>query len=541
MNRLLVGLLLGGALAACGGGKSNPESLCTLEVPPPAACSTACDPSGLDTCPTGFFCASTGKCDAQCTPTGGQCGSGNECNSNGQCVPAGQGCEGRGCDVADCMSMGKDPTTLTGTVLAPNGMLPLYGISVYVPAKDPGQFMAGVQCGSCANAFPGGSVTQTTTDEHGNFTLTNVPTGTDVPLIITTGKWRRIIKVSNIASCTSQAITQTDTRLPASSDDMTPNTTQIDMPKIAISTGEADEIECLMRRLGFADKEITTDQQGGHIHLFTDTDAIGKDKNGNNVSGAGTSSFASGFAGGTGNLSNSKTLWGTATDPGKLNNYDIVILSCEGGQYVVTKPQEAMNHLKAYADAGGRVFLSHWHNIWMEGNTQATSVGHATIKPDVWTSIATFDDGVTKSDLNPNNIGPITDVIDTVHNPKGSAFVTWMDLVQTNSPMGLVTIQAKTGKHTAVSVDPAKGEQWAYYQNDATTQWTQNLQFTTPNEADAGARCGKVVFSDMHVSGNPTPPIAAYPNECGTDPLSDQEKALAFMFFDISSCVGQIF
>ena len=59
-------------------------------------------------------------------------------------------------------------------------------------------------------------------------------------------------------------------------------------------------------------------------------------------------------------------------------------------------------------------------------------------------------------------------------------------------------------------------------------------------------RCGKVVFSDMHVSGGPSKDsngkVLPYPPSCGTAAdLSPQEKALAFMFFDISSCVGTIF
>jgi hypothetical protein len=68
----------------------------------------------------------------------------------------------------------------------------------------------------------------------------------------------------------------------------------------------------------------------------------------------------------------------------------------------------------------------------------------------------------------------------------------------------------------------------------------QNFQFVTPVEGTADEACGKVVFSDMHVSGNANGSV--YPTDCGTDnTLSPQEKALAFMLFDISSCVGAIF
>jgi hypothetical protein len=79
-----------------------------------------------------------------------------------------------------------------------------------------------------------------------------------------------------------------------------------------------------------------------------------------------------------------------------------------------------------------------------------------------------------------------------------------------------------------------------YWQN-GTTQLPQNFLFTTPNEVPNNLRCGKVVFSDMHVSGGPvlvSGTIPPYPTSCGTaTTLSAQEKALAFMFFDISSCV----
>ena len=102
-------------------------------------------------------------------------------------------------------------------------------------------------------------------------------------------------------------------------------------------------------------------------------------------------------------------------------------------------------------------------------------------------------------------------------------------------------ITVHEGRTTCTTVDNSKAERWTYWQ-DGNNQETQNFQFTTPNEADPGARCGKVVFSDMHVSADSSSaPGTPYPNGCSTNPLTPQEKALAFMFFDIASCVGPVF
>jgi hypothetical protein len=507
-------ILLTVVAAACGG--TNPgQSVCDNVVPAPAACMTMCDPApgAANTCPGGYFCTGDGFCDALCTQGGMECGDGYRCTPEGRCAGENE-CDGLECNIVKCDAMGMPPTTITGTVFAPNGTLPLYGANVYIPNRPLPPQTEGAVCDRCTDTLPGYPLSKVQTDEAGKFTLSDVPAGANVPVVISIGKWRRQITIPNVAQCANTALTAQDTRLPK-------NKSEGDMPKIAISTGSADALECLVRKLGIADSELTTDAQGGSINLFTDSGAGG---------GEGANKFQGGFAGGSGNFSNSTSLWNNV---GKLKSYDIVILSCEGGQHEETKSQAALDAMKAYADFGGRVFMSHWHNIWIEGSTE----GGGNQAPAVWPGIATWNNSGTTFTNPP-------DTIDEVNNPKGGALATWM-LNVGGSPAGMrgvVPIEANTGKNTCDAIDNTKAERWVYWNNGG-TQYPQMFQFTTPNEAPPVARCGKVVFSDMHVSGDSrSTPGTAFPGQCSNNPLTPQEKALAFMFFDIASCVsGPIF
>ena len=425
-------------------------------------------------------------------------------------------CSGVACEVAGCQAMGKPATTITGTVFAPNGTLPLYGINVYVPMTDPGPFPAGAQCARCNESLPGNPIVATISDEAGRFVLPGIPSGDNIPVIITSGKWRKRLTIPHVEACHELALPPAETTLPR-------DRTQGELPRIAITTGMADSLECLVRKLGIADTEITTDLGSGHVHLYAGT--LGKDR------------FKLGFPGSSGQqFRDAQTLWGNLA---KLSQYDIVMFSCEGAPYADTKPQAAMDAVKAYADLGGRLFVSHWHNIWIEGSYDPGQ----TQRPAVWPAIARWTNNTMELAAHSSSR------IDETSNPKGDAFATWMMNVGGSTVRDRIELQdqlpdpqtheiASTGRTTCSAVDPAKAERWVYLPDQG--RGTQNFQFTTPNEAALDQRCGKVVFSDMHVSG--TSGDGDYPDSCGTSAaLTPQEKALAFMFFDIASCVGVLF
>jgi hypothetical protein len=428
-------------------------------------------------------------------------------DGDGGNMPA-DACVGLECQVVNCAAMGQAPTTLTGTVFAPNGTLPLYGITVYVPLGDPGTPPDELTCDKCGSSLPGGSVAQTLSGEDGKFRLENVPVGDNIPLVLKSGKWQRKIMLPHVDQCVDTPLAATETSLPKTM-------AEGNIPKIAITTGNADALECLIRKLGLQG-EMTPSTGAGRIHLYV---------------GNGASKDASG------NFANATELWSTDA---ALKKYDIVLLSCEGGQRPATKPQTTLDAMKTYADAGGRVFASHWHNIWIGGNFQ--NQNPVTLKPAVWDSIVTT--------WAPNDNGSPGDpvLIDEVSNPKGSAFANWMLAVGGSGPTtspnptmrGQITLQSNGRRMTARVLDQLKGERWVYNEANGAPQ---NFQFTTPNELPVDQRCGKVVFSDMHVSADSTSNTGStFPSGCSANSaLTPQEKALAFMFFDIASCVGQIF
>lgn len=76
-------------LGACGSHR-NGTSVCD-QTPALPECATVCDPNAPNTCPAGFHCAPDGTCDADCTPTGGECGDGFTCTPDGRCEPTGGG------------------------------------------------------------------------------------------------------------------------------------------------------------------------------------------------------------------------------------------------------------------------------------------------------------------------------------------------------------------------------------------------------------------------------------------------------------------
>jgi hypothetical protein len=450
---------------------------------------------------------------------------------------------------------GGTSTTITGKVYDPAGKNPLYNVAVYVPATAlqplPKGVLTGADACSCSALFKSGALAATSTGVDGTFTLTNVPVG-EVTLALQIGKWRRAIKVTT-AACQPNAQPDKSLKLPGTLAGAGPDD---NMPDIAVSTGSADTLECLMTRIGVPGTEyVAGTGTTGHVHIFS-----GGDPN----PGGGLLGRIFGRGGGgspernpmPGAPSSPTALWMTQA---QLMPYDITLLSCEGEETFNANPAV----LEAYLNAGGRAFGSHFHYAWFSG--PIGTMQNYVAPPDWGTNLANWT-----VDMSAGN-GPVGGVIDTTLNgttnpfPKGVVLKQWLAGVGALGTDGVpaADVAIFQPRYNAVVVAADKPSQPWITSDSArvkggggggTSPQTMYFSFDTPVNAPSGPNgpqyCGRAVFSDLHVAGNPTtndtgngfsllgaggkPP----PDGCdSTADLSPQEKALEFMLFDLSSCV----
>jgi hypothetical protein len=411
-------------------------------------------------------------------------------------------CGGLECQVPVCSDGGT--TTISGKVFDPAGKLPLYNVLVYVPNGPVPAFNEGISCDRCATTVTN-PVTSAITDETGSFKLPKAPAGQNIPLVIQVGKWRRQLTIPTVAPCVDTALTDPQqTRLPR-------NKTEGDIPRIAIAAGGADAMECFPRRLGIDDSEFTTSAGDGRIHLYTATDS-GRDLS--------VKAFDASLNGGA-PLPHSTELWASLDT---LRKYDIVVLSCEGAALPREKPMASREALYQYLSEGGRVFASHWSHVWFSDG------------PD---PVPTTGDWNQRRD--PTEEGAPLDATVNETFPKGEALAKWLVAVGASTTQGTLTV---TGPRDNIqAVEPTLARDWITIQNPMypnAPESVEYLSFNAPLGAPEDMVCGRAVFTGLHVSTtveDETEQPPGFPLGCAQTELSPQEKAVAFMLFDLSSCV----
>lgn len=386
------------------------------------------------------------------------------------------GCEGRGCQRVTCPGAA---TSLRGRVFDPAGRRPVYGAAVYVPIAELHPIADGALCRRC-DELTVSAVVSTLSNERGEFVLENVPVDAALPVVVELGSFRRTIEWG-VEPCKENLVPDGTLRLPRSS-------AEGDLPRMAVTTGGADSLECLLRGIGIDEAEFGP---GGpsmrHVHVY-------RGKGGGGLANATVPDAAS--------------FW---NDLAKLRSYELVALSCEGEEATETKGGDApgaRGAMHAYAESGGHVFATHFHRTWFQRSPY----------PDFQT-IAEWGGAAV--------VGTSYDV-DTSF-PKGAAFSAWLQGVGASTTPNKIDLASVTYSVGAVR-KPAQS--WIKRGDDA----VRYFSFNTPIGAEPEQQCGRVVFGDLHVSGRGG---GDFPGACGaaSADLTPEQLALEFLVFDALACV----
>jgi Big-like domain-containing protein len=412
-------------------------------------------------------------------------------------------------------------TTISGTVYDPRGAtgLPLPNVLVYASTTPVTPPTSGAQCVTYANSIPTGAnvVNYTYTAVDGTFTLQNIPENASYTIVIQAGKWQR--QFAETVGTTP--LTGLQLSMPA-------NHTQGNMPYIAIATGSVDGAECVLRDMGISDSEFTDDNQtvnpGGYVHLYKGSSSAGAEINASTPS-------------------ETALMGGTSTTA--LNAYDMVMFPCQGGPSNQASDPTGTPSLPAgvgpanllsFAEAGGRIFATHYSYAWLEptydaqfGNVANWIAETGEPSPAAATVQENFSDGIFLADwlhyIGSTNTGTTNQVeIYNVRTDVGSVVAPAQSWVTLNS-----------GSYSGQVGNPV-----------------MQMTFNVPFGAPAASQCGRVMYNDYHVI-TPTGGVnAAYPKECpsyctsGTNctnnfnsayTMQPQEQMLEYALFDLSGFV----
>ena len=403
-------------------------------------------------------------------------------------------CDNLECQIVNCGNA--DGTTITGTVYDPAAARGLYNVFVYVPNRPLDPITTGPVCTACQAPASGKPIASATTDANGKFVIKNAPAGSNIPLVMQLGKWRRRITIPSVQQCTANNLTdKNQTRLPKKQGE---GNADSNIPQIAFTTG-CGWAECFLNRtVGIDPSEFTGPSGKGRVHIYKS-----QYDDGQNAATAPGDAYA---------------FWGNYA---QMKKYDMIFNSCECSPFARDAQGPAYTNMKNYIDGGGRFFGTHYHYNWF-----AAPTGPADYQAQApWLQTVPY-----------NSSGFL---IDTSF-PRGKAFADWAQANQVTTQYTHIDVtdtrEDVTGLNGGMqgSGSYKNTTQWIYHPNNQTLY----LSFNAPTNKPAKDQCGRAVFSDVHLSGDTYPASGTFPGYCaGATGHEKNEQALEFLFYDLSSCV----
>jgi hypothetical protein len=367
---------------------------------------------------------------------------------------------------------------VTGAAINPD---PLYAATVFIPNVAPGGKLPpltdGPSCNRCKPLTESEAITSAITGPDGTFTLQNVPAGTGIPLVVQLDHWRYETTI-DVLPCVTNELAPGTARLPRTQ-------SEGNIPLTAISTGNVDALECILRKIGVADTEFSNPSESGRIHFYRNNGAIYDMSTPNQAALVDT--------------------------PATWDRYDQILFPCEGLQSNESAP--ALMNFNSYTNKGGRVITTHFSYTWLYQNGGFATAGDWQV-----------------NQVNPAN--PLISDIDT-STPKGHDFATWLGIVGALSNANPPRVSINDPRHNLNAVPPNQGgRRWIYTD---TPPIVQHMTIDTPVAATPDKLCGRVIYSDFHVANALNTPLV-FPAECPTADLTAQEKILEFMLLDLATC-----
>ena len=470
---------------------------------------------------------------------------------------------GYSCMVPKCSNAAG--TTISGKVYDPSGKNPVYGALVYVP-DQPDALAAisagpGNLCGRCSQPS-GNPVSGTVSGPDGSFVIERAPSARQIPVVVQLGKWRRMTFVDASRSCADNPIPDGDPdtmiRLPRSRGDGQ----KAALPHIAIAAGAGDRVQCLLRRMGVDATEFSNPDGSGAVNIFNQPAALGADP-----SGRYDASLNSGAT-----FPDAATFW---SDINQVAKYDMVVLAC-GGNATATDPTRttpnpitdaAKSTMVKYLSNGGRVLAEHYHSAWVRSfparnNQQVTT---PAVPSPLGADVASWYPTVDATDPTSSAVPVGSSVVGQVDTsfPKGKDFAAWLVAAGAASVVGTFPLKGDV-KRTAIDhlATAPSAQRWIYQPSSAANpqgaaefshflsfNLTSGGQLVDRRSTDSTNLCGRFLYTGLHVSSGDTSTHASdladdgskalpFPSCCARGELNPQEKAIAFMLFDLSSCLS---
>lgn len=386
-------------------------------------------------------------------------------------------------------------TTVSGVVMAPNGVDPMSDAMVYVPLSV-GQFPAGVSCDLCTTPVDALAVhTQSSTDGHFTLDLSSLPPSGQIQFAIDKGRFRRISTFS-VQPCKDNPIAAPHTVLPGKSG------AGDDIPKIAVSTGSQDALDLVLNAMG--------------LDATTGYDCF---ENRSSTSGTATSTCEKRLAA---QGASAPQLTDLLKNEAQLSQYNILFISCAFGKYATISAADQATivaNLQTWVGKGGRLFATDrsydyvaqaFPNYVTFVNGDAT-VGAANVGVGSVQMPATYSGRVNDPTMAGwlTAIGALSSGQNTV---SLTGYLTQWSAVQS---VPMATVDEVDATNAQISVN----------KTTMTGTYPQTVKF---DYAPAGSTqaCGRGIFSSYHTTSSSSTTLTA------------QERILEYLMFEAGSCVG---